>query len=102
MSAPEAQFFVLSASHLAIVALVIVACQMQDSVQRENFDFFGGGVSECARILAAISAEIAMSPANRAASGPAGPETTRRQWPDSCRGTPVKLAQLRIARSRAH
>src|SRR5208282_310334 len=37
--------------HLSIVALVIVAAQVQDAVQGENLDFFGGRVSEGSRIF---------------------------------------------------
>jgi hypothetical protein len=44
------QFFFFP-GHLALVAFVIVAAQMQDSVQRENFDFFGGRVPKGARIV---------------------------------------------------
>jgi len=46
----RAQLF-FAPSHLSIVALVIVAPQMQDAVQHENLNFLGGRVSERARIL---------------------------------------------------
>jgi len=37
--------------HGAVVALVIVAAQVQDTVQGENLYFLGGGVSEFLRVL---------------------------------------------------
>ena len=58
-----AQFF-FAPRHLSIVALVIVAAQMQNAVQRQDLDFFGRPCVPSARAFwAAISAEIAMSPA---------------------------------------
>ena len=38
-------------SHLSIVALVIVATQMQDAVEHENFNFFGWGMAQIAGIF---------------------------------------------------
>jgi len=46
----RAQLF-FAASHLSIVALVIVAAQMQDAVENQDLDFFAGGVSERSRIV---------------------------------------------------
>ena len=46
----RAQLFFAS-GHLSIVALVIVAAQMQDAVQNENFDLLRGRVPEQACIL---------------------------------------------------
>ena len=37
--------------HPSIVALVIVAAQMQDAVQHENLNFLGGRVPERSRIF---------------------------------------------------
>jgi hypothetical protein len=39
------------ARHFTIIALVVKARQMKDSVQRQNLDFLGGGMSEPGRIL---------------------------------------------------
>ena len=46
----RAQLF-FAPRHPSIVALVIVAAQMQDAVQHQNFNFLGRRVSERARIL---------------------------------------------------
>jgi len=40
-----------AASHLSIVALMIVAPQMQDAVQHKDFNFLGWRMSEGARIF---------------------------------------------------
>ena len=46
----RAQLF-FAASHLSIVALMIVTAQMQDAMQHKNLNFLGCHVSERARIF---------------------------------------------------
>jgi hypothetical protein len=46
----RAQLF-FSSCHWSIVALVIVAAQVQEAVQGEDLHFLGGRVSEGSRIL---------------------------------------------------
>ena len=58
----RAQLF-FAPRHLSIVALVIVAAQMQNAVQHQNLDFLGRRVAQGGAFFVAISAEMAISPA---------------------------------------
>ena len=60
---PRAQLF-FAPRHLSLIALMIVAPQMQESVQHKNLHFFCREWPRARAFCVAISAEIAISPAN--------------------------------------